>query len=58
MTLKIAVVGAGPSAMYLTTRLLKKTSDANVYIFDRNYAPFGLIRTGVSPDTIAIKVIH
>jgi ferredoxin--NADP+ reductase len=50
----IAVVGAGPSAVYATQELLRKTAES-IDIFERLPTPFGLLRYGVAPDHPAIK---
>ena len=50
-TLKIAIVGSGPSGCYVAERLVRQGKDAvEVDVFDRLPTPFGLIRGGVAPD--------
>lgn len=46
---RVAVVGSGPAAMYAVWELLEHKGVA-VDVYDRSWAPFGLIRTGVAPD--------
>ncbi|KZM69836.1 FAD-dependent oxidoreductase [Nocardia terpenica] len=45
----VAVVGSGPAACYATEELLRR-STAEIDIFERQPAPWGLLRYGVSPD--------
>lgn len=47
--MRVAVIGAGPAAMYLTEELLS-TPGVRVDLFDRLPTPYGLARAGVSPD--------
>lgn len=64
---KVAVVGAGPAGIYVSDTLLKTLqkkaslfaipSCAHIDIFEKNPAPFGLVRYGVAPDHPAIKFI-
>ncbi|MCA9564776.1 MAG: FAD-dependent oxidoreductase [Myxococcales bacterium] len=57
-TLRVAVVGSGPSGFYAAEALLK--SDAPRYrvdMFDRLPTPFGLVRGGVAPDHQKIKSV-
>ncbi len=48
-TLRVAVVGSGPAAMYAADEVLKQTG-ARVDVFDRLPVPYGLVRSGVAPD--------
>ncbi|EFQ83856.1 4Fe-4S binding domain protein [Aeromicrobium marinum DSM 15272] len=48
-TLRVAVVGAGPAAMYAADELLKQ-ADVEVSVLDRLPTPYGLVRAGVAPD--------
>ncbi|CAG8750016.1 12977_t:CDS:1, partial [Acaulospora colombiana] len=63
MKLKIAIVGGGPSAFYCASRILSKLpiagprgKDVEVHMFDRLWAPHGLVRYGVAPDHPEVKV--
>ncbi|KAA0023513.1 FAD-dependent oxidoreductase [Antrihabitans cavernicola] len=47
--LRVAVVGSGPAAMYAADEVLRQ-SGAEVDVFDRLPAPYGLVRAGVAPD--------
>jgi ferredoxin--NADP+ reductase len=55
---RIAVVGAGPSALFLVAALLDKgTEPLHVDVIDRLPAPYGLVRYGVAPDHANIKAV-
>ncbi len=55
---RIAVVGAGPSAFYAAAALVKQEDVAvRVDLFDRLPAPYGLVRYGVAPDHQNIKAV-
>ena len=56
--LKLAIVGGGPSAFYVASRLLKlqTSSSVRVHLFDRLWSPHGLVRYGVAPDHPEVKV--
>lgn len=55
--LKLAIVGGGPSAFYVASRLLKLESSppVRVHLFDRLWSPHGLVRYGVAPDHPEVK---
>ncbi|KAF8344408.1 hypothetical protein F5887DRAFT_1062083 [Amanita rubescens] len=56
--MKLAVVGGGPSALYVTSRLfslLKHDPDIRVHVYDRLWSPYGLVRYGVAPDHPEVK---
>jgi len=55
-TLRVAIVGAGPSACYAAQELLDR-SDVEVEMFDRLPTPFGLVRAGVAPDHPGTKSV-
>ncbi|KAJ2917338.1 hypothetical protein MD484_g3044, partial [Candolleomyces efflorescens] len=58
MTLKLAIVGGGPSAFYVASRLQKLLStnpNFRVHVFDRLWSPHGLVRYGVAPDHPEVK---
>ena len=50
MTVRVAIVGSGPSGFYTADALLRSGGDYPVDIIDRLPTPFGLIRAGVAPD--------
>ena len=53
--MRLAVVGAGPSAFYCAQRVLSQVPDASVHLYDRLWAPHGLVRYGVAPDHPEVK---
>lgn len=57
--LRVAVIGAGPAAVYAADTLLKSDADVAVDLFEKLPAPFGLVRYGVAPDHPRIKqIVH
>jgi ferredoxin--NADP+ reductase len=55
-SLRIAIIGAGPSGFYAAEQLLHSEAfDVRVDMFDRLPTPFGLVRAGVAPDHQKIK---
>lgn len=61
--LKLAIVGGGPSAFFVASRLLQLLPSSihgpgkvQIDIFDRLWAPHGLVRYGVAPDHPEVKV--
>jgi len=59
VTLRVAIVGAGPAGIYAADILLKHedVSDVSIDLFERLPAPYGLVRYGVAPDHPRIKGI-
>lgn len=55
-TLRVAVVGAGPAAMYAADALLRQP-DVEVTVFDRLPVPYGLARHGVAPDHVDTRAV-
>src|SRR5256885_1381232 len=56
--LRVAIVGAGPSGFYAAEHILTDGDlHAQVDLFDRLPAPFGLVRGGVAPDHPKIKSV-
>jgi len=56
--LRVAIVGAGPSAFYAADHLLKQPElNVEIDMFDRLPTPFGLVRFGVAPDHQKIKTV-
>ncbi|KAF7761232.1 hypothetical protein Agabi119p4_10641 [Agaricus bisporus var. burnettii] len=59
--LKLAIVGGGPSAFYVASRILSLVPNVTtsppvrVHLFDRLWAPHGLVRYGVAPDHPEVK---
>ncbi len=56
-TLRVAIVGSGPSGFYAAEHLLKQQPQAEIDLFDRLPTPFGLVRGGVAPDHQKIKSV-
>lgn len=56
-SLRIGIVGAGPSGCYAADALGRKLPGARIDIFDRLPTPFGLVRGGVAPDHQGTKNI-
>jgi len=54
---RVAVVGAGPAGIYAADVLVKSGTDCSIDLYERQPAPFGLIRYGVAPDHPRIKGI-
>lgn len=57
MTLKVAIVGAGPSGLY-AAESLASVADVHVDVFDRLPVPMGLVRYGVAPDHFSIRGVR
>ena len=57
MTVKVAIIGSGPSGFYTADSLLKSDRDVQIDIIDRLPTPFGLIRGGVAPDHQTTKKV-
>ncbi len=53
---RVAVVGAGPAALYAADALLKHPG-VSVDLFDRLPTPYGLVRAGVAPDHPSTKQV-
>ena len=59
--MKLAIIGAGPSAFYVASRLLSlhppsSAPRLSIDMYDRLWAPHGLVRYGVAPDHPEVKV--
>lgn len=55
--IRVAVIGAGPAGIYAADTLVDDYPGAQVDVFDRLPAPYGLVRYGVAPDHPRIKEI-
>ena len=54
---KVAVVGSGPSGLFLCKNLIKFLPNrVKIDIFEKLPEPLGLIRFGVAPDHDEVKV--
>ncbi len=56
-SLRVAIVGAGPSGFYAAEELLTSVLSVEVSMFDRLPTPFGLVRAGVAPDHTRTKQV-
>ncbi len=57
-TLRVAIVGAGPSGFFLAEKLLGQTDrPVAVDLYERLPVPYGLVRFGVAPDHEKIKAV-
>ena len=57
MTIKVAIIGSGPSGFYTADSLIKSGRDVEIDIIERLPTPFGLIRGGVAPDHQTTKKV-
>lgn len=58
-TLRVAVVGAGPSGLYAAEALADQNDvPIHVDLLDRLPVPFGLVRYGVAPDHFSIRSVR
>jgi ferredoxin--NADP+ reductase len=56
VTLRVAVIGAGPAGFYTAEHLFRQAGlDVEVDLYDRLPTPYGLVRFGVAPDHQKIK---
>ena len=55
MTIKIAIIGSGPSAFYTAQSLIKEEIECEIDIIEKLFCPYGLIRYGVAPDHQSTK---
>ena len=55
MSIKIAIIGSGPSAFYTIQNLLKADINCEIDIIEKIFSPYGLIRYGVAPDHQSTK---
>lgn len=49
-SLRVAVVGSGPAGFFTAAELLKSNLPVHIDLFEKLYAPYGLVRYGISPD--------
>lgn len=54
-SLRLAIVGSGPAGFYAAARVLQKSQDARVDMYEKLPVPFGLVRYGVAPDHPEVK---
>ncbi|MCE2471244.1 MAG: FAD-dependent oxidoreductase [Anaerolineae bacterium] len=57
-TIRVAIIGSGPSGFYAADHLLKQSEPLiHVDMYERLPTPFGLVRGGVAPDHEKIKSV-
>lgn len=56
-TLRVAIIGSGPSAFYAADALENAPLHVEIDMFERLPTPFGLVRGGVAPDHPKIKSV-
>jgi ferredoxin/flavodoxin---NADP+ reductase len=56
-SLRVAIIGTGPSGFYAAEHLLKRHPQIEIDLFDRLPTPYGLVRGGVAPDHQKIKAV-
>lgn len=54
--LRVGIIGSGPAGFYAAARIIQKSEDAFVDMYEQLPAPFGLVRYGVAPDHPEVKV--
>lgn len=57
-SIRVAVIGSGPSGMYAADALASQAELAQVDVYDRLPVPFGLVRYGVAPDHTSIRSVR
>ena len=57
MTIKIAIIGSGPSVFYTVQNLVKSDLDCEIDILEKLFSPYGLVRYGIAPDHQSTKNI-
>jgi len=57
VSVRVAIVGAGPAGAYAAGELLRRGRGVEVDIFERLPTPWGLLRAGVAPDHQEIKIL-
>jgi len=55
MTVKVAIIGAGPSGFYAAEALLRAGNDSEIDFIESLPTPYGLVRGGVAPDHQSTK---
>lgn len=56
-SLRVAVVGSGPSGFYAAEGLLRSGLSVGIDMFERLPVPYGLVRFGVAPDHPKLKLV-
>ena len=55
MTLRVAIVGSGPSGFYTADSLMRSVDEVEIDFIEKLPTPYGLIRGGVAPDHAKTK---
>jgi ferredoxin/flavodoxin---NADP+ reductase len=55
LSLKVAIIGSGPSGFYAAEELLQSGQAVEVTMIERLPVPYGLVRSGVAPDHPKLK---
>ena len=58
MTIKVAIIGAGPAGFYTAEALTAGDADVEIDLIEYLPSPYGLIRAGVAPDHQTTKKIQ
>jgi len=58
MTIKVAIIGAGPAGFYTAEALTAGNANVEIDLIEYLPAPYGLIRAGVAPDHQTTKKIQ
>lgn len=53
----VAIIGSGPSGFYAAERLLRKSENIEVHMYEQLLTPYGLLRGGVAPDHQRMKSV-
>ncbi|MCX2975432.1 NADP oxidoreductase [Halieaceae bacterium IMCC8485] len=56
-TLRVAIVGSGPSGFYAAEALLRSEYAIAVDVYEKLPVPYGLVRFGVAPDHPKLKLV-
>ena len=53
---RVAIIGSGPAGFYAARRLMLKSDNVKVDMYEQLPVPYGLVRYGVAPDHPEVKV--
>jgi len=48
--MRVAIIGAGPSGFFVAGELFRRVPGCEVHMYEKRFAPYGLVRYGVAPD--------